>query len=106
MTEQVKNNLEAIKESILKTIPATAIYLFGSYAYGIPTDDSDLDIYVIVPEKEMCNCDVRSNIILDIHKKNSMPVDLLLGDETNFNSRARFPTLERKIYRDGVKIYG
>ncbi|MDR1051627.1 MAG: nucleotidyltransferase domain-containing protein [Deltaproteobacteria bacterium] len=25
------------------------IYLFGSYAYGEPTEDSDLDFYVVVP---------------------------------------------------------
>jgi len=106
MTEQIKNNLEIIKDSVLKTVPATAIYLFGSYAYGTPTDNSDLDIYVVVPEKEMCRRDIRSNIILDIHKNDSMPVDLIFGDETNFNNRTRFPTLERKIYRDGVKIYG
>ncbi len=26
-----------------------AIYLFGSHAWGTPTDDSDLDFFVIVP---------------------------------------------------------
>ena len=46
MNQQVQKELELIKESVLKTVPAEAIYLFGSYAYGTPTEDSDLDIYV------------------------------------------------------------
>ncbi len=27
-----------------------AIYLFGSHAWGVPTDDSDVDLFVIGPE--------------------------------------------------------
>lgn len=108
MIENVKYELEIMKDSVLKAVPATAIYLFGSHAYGEPNSDSDLDIYVVVPKKEMCSRDMRVNIVSDFHKKSSryMSVDLLVGDEENFNNRARFPTLERKIYRDGVKIYG
>jgi predicted nucleotidyltransferase len=37
-----------IKDIILSTIPVEQIYLFGSYAYGTPNADSDLDIYVIM----------------------------------------------------------
>ena len=28
------------------------IYLFGSHAWGVPTDDSDVDLMVIVPESD------------------------------------------------------
>ena len=35
--------LNNIKESILKYVPAKYIYLFGSYAYGNPTEKSDID---------------------------------------------------------------
>ena len=108
MNELIKQELETIKESVLEKVPATAIYLFGSHAYGEPNSDSDLDIYVIVPDKKMCGRDMRADIVSDFHRKSPryMSVDLLVGDEENFNNRARFPTLERKIYRNGVKIYG
>ena len=104
--EQIKNDLQTIKESILKTVPATAIYLFGSHAYGEPNNDSDLDIYVVVPTKDMCNRDTQADIIMDFHKKGSMPIDLIFGDEVSFNNRVRFPTLERQVSRNGVKIHG
>jgi len=106
MSEQLKNNLEIIKDSVLRSVPATAMYLFGSHAYGEPNSDSDLDVYVIVPSKEMQNSEMHSEIFLDIHKKISMPIDLLLRDEKDFEYRRTAPTLERKIYREGIKFYG
>jgi len=42
--------LNNIKESILKYVPAKYIYLFDSYAYGSPTDKSDIDIYIVTPD--------------------------------------------------------
>ena len=106
MNELIKQELETIKESVLEKVPATAIYLFGSHAYGEPNGDSDLDIYVIVPDKEMRNSEIHSEIFLDIHKKISKPIDLLLRDEQYFNYRLGAATLERKIYREGIKFYG
>jgi predicted nucleotidyltransferase len=43
--------INLIKESILKNVAAKYIYLFGSYAYGKPTDKSDIDIYIVIPDK-------------------------------------------------------
>ncbi|MDR0721943.1 MAG: nucleotidyltransferase domain-containing protein, partial [Treponema sp.] len=27
-----------------------SIYLFGSYAYGTPTEESDIDMYTVIPD--------------------------------------------------------
>ena len=50
MDVNTQHDLVLIKESVLQAVPAEAIYLFGSYAYGTPTKDSDIDIYVVVPD--------------------------------------------------------
>ena len=39
----IKQELDLITEIIKETIPVETIYLFGSYAHGIPHKDSDLD---------------------------------------------------------------
>ena len=49
MTESVKNELSDICRIIDATVDTEKIYLFGSYAYGTPTDDSDYDLCVIIP---------------------------------------------------------
>ena len=43
-------NIELLKQEIvkrLKPLSPEKIILFGSYAYGTPTEDSDLDIMII-----------------------------------------------------------
>ncbi len=46
-------NIEAIKEEIiscLSPIEPKHVILFGSYAYGTPNDDSDIDLYVVTKD--------------------------------------------------------
>ncbi|MCL2071842.1 MAG: nucleotidyltransferase domain-containing protein [Oscillospiraceae bacterium] len=105
--DKIKRDLDIIKGIVLESVPATAMYLFGSYAYGEPNEDSDLDVYVVVPNEEIRkNRELHSEIFLNIHRKIDKPFDLLFGDKANFDNRSNLPTLERKIIRDGVKIYG
>jgi len=40
--------LEEVVRRILKVVTPAKIVLFGSYAYGKPDEDSDLDILVVV----------------------------------------------------------
>ena len=43
-----KNTIDYIKNTLVATYRPLQIYLFGSYAWGEPTDDSDLDLLIIV----------------------------------------------------------
>ena len=42
--------VQTIKAIIIDTIPVEQIYLFGSRAYGEPGDQSDIDLYVVMPD--------------------------------------------------------
>jgi len=106
MEQRIKQDLEIIKESILKTAPTEAIYLFGSHAYGTPTEDSDYDIYVVVSEQANDVLDLLDDIRMDLWDKRLLNLDLLMGKTSVFNRRKEGPTLERKIARDGVLLYG
>jgi len=44
--------IQEIKNRIVSGVHPEKIILFGSYAYGIPTKDSDLDLLVIMPSDE------------------------------------------------------
>ena len=69
--EEIKDDLETLKAIILEKVPTDQIWLFGSYAYGTPHKDSDIDIY-----------------------------------RNRFDYRAENFSMERKIKKEGVKIYG
>ena len=96
-----------IKENVLKTVPAEAIYLFGSYAYGSPNENSDLDIYVVIPDAVQTHpLDVGVAIRRSLRKKKTFPLDLLVGKSSVFNRRKQSLTLENTIAQNGVLLYG
>ena len=106
MNQKLQRELEIIKEGILKTVPAVAIYLFGSYAIGTYNEDSDIDIYVVVPDMDVDLVDLRSDIRMNLRNKKSMPMDLLIGKASVFDRRKQGLTLESIIAREGVLLYG
>ena len=106
MNEMILNDIAIIKESILQTVPAEMIYLFGSYAYGTPTEGSDLDIYVVVPDETTGLIELQAEIRNLLWKKKSVPLDLLIGRSSVFNRRKNGPTLERVIAQRGTVLYG
>ena len=108
MDEAIQRELEIIKEGILQTVPSTeAIYLFGSYAYGTPHKDSDLDIYVVVPDDVEGNpLELNAEILDCLYKKICMPIDLMVNRASIFKRRSQAPTLQRTIVNKGVRLYG
>jgi predicted nucleotidyltransferase len=48
MEKQIQDELNTIKDIIIDTVPVKQIFLFGSYARGVPDTESDLDILVVL----------------------------------------------------------
>jgi predicted nucleotidyltransferase len=105
--EAVRAELDALTKVIVQTVPVEQIYLFGSYAYGTPHKDSDLDLYLVfkdnLPIREM-EALLAARIAMDPIQ--TMPVDLLGLKLNRFLDRGTDATLERKIAREGIKLYG
>ncbi len=106
MDPQTSNELEHIKQAILNTVETEAIYLFGSYAYGTPSEDSDLDFYVVIPDGGIRPLEAMQLLGIAIYKEQKRPVDILVSSATDFHQRKQLPTIERTIARDGVLLYG
>lgn len=47
MTKEIKQQLDQITKSLINRLDPERIILFGSYAYGKPHKDSDLDLLII-----------------------------------------------------------
>jgi predicted nucleotidyltransferase len=107
MNQKIRKELNIIKETVLETVPAEAIYLFGSHAYGIPDRDSDLDIYVVIPDTIKENpltvgVAIRKNLR---NTEMNMPMDLIIGKSSAFKRRRQEPTLQKTIAQNGVLLY-
>jgi predicted nucleotidyltransferase len=102
----IQSELDLITAAIKANTTPESIYLFGSYANGVPNSDSDIDIYVVVPDSETDTIGLNAKICMDLSIKKMMPVDLLIGKKSVFENRKERLTLENVIANEGVKIYG
>jgi len=107
MDTAVKAEVDKLKKLITNAIPVEQIYLFGSYVYGTPRKDSDLDFYVVLKDEvQMRDLDAGLKIRFAIAREKTMPVDIVAKKKKDFISRLDDFTLERKVTRDGIRIYG
>ena len=59
--------LEEVTARLVAEFAPEAVYLFGSHAWGVPTEDSDLDLLVIVSESDLppVKRSIRASHVLD-----------------------------------------
>jgi predicted nucleotidyltransferase len=106
-TDEIQKKLCIVQEAVLHVEPNTeAIYLFGSYANGTPHKDSDLDIYVIVPDSEENQIDTEVKIWSALDSSFRMPMDLIVKHSSKFKRNKEYATFEKVVANTGVRIYG
>jgi len=106
MQRQKENEIRAITEVIKETVDCEKIYLFGSYAYGEPHKDSDLDFYVVIPDDADRPIEVKRKIRANLGSlPRTMPIDIIATRSSRFADLSLLPSMERKIVREGVLLY-
>ena len=80
-------DIEKLKEEIverLKPLNPDKIILFGSYAYGTPDEDSDIDLYVVtnddfIPKDFREKINIKLNVAKALdHIRDSYSLDLIV----------------------------
>lgn len=95
-----KLTIEQIKEMcgcVLSSYPVEYCYLFGSYAKGKETEQSDVDLLISMPVNGLQFFEILELLREKLKKK----VDLLDISQLNNNT-----ALVQEILKDGIKIYG
>lgn len=101
----VNEEIISIKNRFVKHLHPECIFLFGSYATDMYTDESDYDFYVVMPDgtdnllqltQEACLC------LLDMDRK---PVDIVVNTSSRFRELAQGMTLERRVLDEGIQLY-
>jgi predicted nucleotidyltransferase len=105
MEETDRRELDQIVRAIINVVDAEEIYLFGSFAYGTPTKDSDFDIYVILTDGSERSLKAIQKINMAIARMNIRSVDILAEESKQFRKKSNTLTLERTVFERGVKLY-
>ena len=106
MTNEIKNELELMTNALKDKIQIEKVILFGSQAYGNPTEDSDIDLCIITEENKR-----KLELIREIRKiikpYKTHPMDILVYNSSEFNKKSSdFSGIEKVINEQGVIIYG
>jgi predicted nucleotidyltransferase len=106
MEKAIRDEADKLAKIMANTVPAEKIYLFGSYAYGTPHKDSDLDFYVVLkPGVQMRPIETGVKIRTAICDTVTMPIDIVSHPHEVFYERARQPSLEKTVVQKGVLLY-
>jgi predicted nucleotidyltransferase len=106
MRNDIQEELNTLIQTIASNTKIESIFLFVSWAYGEPKPDSDLDIYLVIPDNDVDICDLNAEIRFALYKKLSLPLDLVIAKKSVFDRRSKSLTLENIIAKQGVRIYG
>lgn len=108
MNEVQRAEINEIVNSILSSVPAVEIYLFGSFAKGTEREDSDYDFYVVIPDDSgMREREATWAIRKSLRGKRKRSLDMLVGKQSKFNRRKDyFYSIENEVKETGVKLHG
>ena len=97
--------LDTIQKRLVNAYQPTAIYLFGSRAWGDPDEDSDFDLLIIVPDSRESPSE-RSFLGYRALRGLGIPKDILVYTKKEFEEIGRHPTsLCHRVKQEGLKLY-
>lgn len=100
------NEIEELNKQFIEQLSPIKVYLFGSYANGSYTKDSDFDFYIVVRDEVTDLVGVTSQAYRAIRNVKQRSVDIIVGTESRFEQRKAFPSVENEVYQKGVLLYG
>jgi uncharacterized protein len=105
LNKTLKPLIEIIKQRLITAYNPSTIYLFGSYAWGNPQDDSDIDLLIILnhSNEKQYKRPVRG---IEALKGLKISKDLIVFTKDEFDDLSgNASTLCYKIKHEGIKIY-
>ena len=103
----VKNHIDLLVNKIIEAMNVNELIIFGSQVYGQPNDNSDIDICILIDDKNIDKRNMLKQIRKTISPVMEYPLDILVYYSEEFYDRASVEaSLEYKIKEEGFKAYG
>ena len=106
MVPAVRSLVQEAVKRLVAEFDAEKIYVFGSHAWGQPSDDSDVDLLVVV--RELADTPTRmARQAYRCLRGLTVPMDILFRSSEAFDRNAGEPgSLESEIVQRGELLHG
>ena len=98
-----RDEIRRFVDEVVRRFRPHAVILFGSYAYGRPNSDSDVDLMVVMPHRGSA---AQAATRIRLACPRSFPMDLLVRSPAEIRRRLRMgdPFL-RDVTRNGIPLH-
>ena len=97
--------LREIAQKVVRAFRPKNIILFGSYAYGNPTSDSDLDLLVVMETRDRPAERIRK--VSDLFDPRPLPMDFIVLTPAEMRHRlSGFDPFLEEVLEKGQSLYG
>lgn len=101
------DNIRELTDCFINQIDPLKVILFGSFANGLYTKESDFDFYILVDD----GCSVKNISFLaykSIRDKMKRPVDIVVGTKSRFEQKQTQQNslmIESEVLKNGIVLY-
>lgn len=99
------NEINELRDCFVQQLSPLRVYLFGSFADGTFTEDSDFDFYIVVDDRETDLIELVRQAYKSVRSVKKRPVDILVGTNSKFEERKNQLSVENEVYQKGVLLY-
>lgn len=105
LSDKQARDLAGVISRLVAALRPERIYVFGSYAKGTATPDSDIDLLVVVPQSDLPP-HRRDQLAYQAAGEHLIPVDILVITHQEFERQQRaMSSLPATVLREGRVLY-
>jgi predicted nucleotidyltransferase len=99
----IQANIKSVVDQIVDRFSPQQIFLFGSHAYGAPTEGSDVDVLVVMDTDDP---PLHAAAHISASIDHPLPLDIIVRTPDEFAEQlAEHSSFESRIQRDGISLH-